>query len=300
MARTPAHPSGDEPGIQIRRRITEKRVFEARFLLRQLSDDLNIEEKAELAETLGRLQSEAEQLLQEARALAAAGGRERAADLYRRIEELVIDMPGVAEERAALAGAEALAARFAAGPVQEEEPEDWKEAGLDIEPQAVDFSEPEPVPEPEPESGPVPAEAAAEVMIPASGQAAPASPQAGDRPRRHRLHPFGLVLILGLAVLALLLVWAYKGLEEKPSPLLQSVAPKKGPAGQEQQIRISPLITPDPPAPPPAPRQVETPPAPETAAGKQVQAPAPAADPAAPGSTPSLHMGVLEVKDSAR
>lgn len=102
----------------IRARIAEKRIFEARFLFRQFGDAIGTQQKQKLADELAAVLAEAEQLLQRARAHAAGGERVQAEELYREIEKKVIDMPGVADEARALAGAAALTLKMnAAAPL---------------------------------------------------------------------------------------------------------------------------------------------------------------------------------------
>lgn len=109
-----AQPPVGDPVALIRSRMAVKRVFEARFLFRQLGDEIGTSEKMALAEELAAILSRAEQLLQRARACAAGGERTRAAELYREIEAMVIDMPGVAEESKSLTRAATLMAKIAA------------------------------------------------------------------------------------------------------------------------------------------------------------------------------------------
>jgi hypothetical protein len=108
MAITNPHPRTEDPVALIRERIKEKRIFEARFLFRQFSDEIAAHQKMRLADELAVTLSRAEQMLQRARAHAAGGERSQAEQVYREIEAIVIDMPGVAEEIKALAGASAL------------------------------------------------------------------------------------------------------------------------------------------------------------------------------------------------
>lgn len=135
-----AQPPVGNPVALIRSRMAVKRVFEARFLFRQLGDEIGTSEKMALAEELAAILSRAEQLLQRARACAAGGERNRAAELYREIEAMVIDMPGVAEESKSLTGAATLMAKITAtapisvAPDSPPEPDEVGEADADRPP----------------------------------------------------------------------------------------------------------------------------------------------------------------------
>jgi hypothetical protein len=100
------------PTALIRSRITEKRIFEARFLCRQLGVDIDPQEKTVLQQQLDNLVVRVEKLRQQAREHAEAGQRTAADAVYRDIELIAIDVPGLREERAKLAGAEPLVARI--------------------------------------------------------------------------------------------------------------------------------------------------------------------------------------------
>ena len=123
MTASTSRRSDDDPVRLIRDKITEKRIFEARFLFRQFVNEIPTGEKMQMAEQLGGVLSRADYLLQRARSYAAGGEREQAARLYREIEELVIDMPGVAEEAKSLADATALMEKIGARPAEPETPE---------------------------------------------------------------------------------------------------------------------------------------------------------------------------------
>ena len=96
----------------IRSRIEEKRLFEARFLARQLGDAIGAREKADLERELTGLLSQVDALQQLARSCLAEGQKDRAARLYSEMEEIAIDVPGLAEEKRAVEGAEAIVARL--------------------------------------------------------------------------------------------------------------------------------------------------------------------------------------------
>ena len=126
--------SDDDPVQLIRAKIAERRIFEARFLFRQFANEIPTGEKMQLAEQLGGLLSRADHLLQRARSHAAGGEREQAARLYREIEGLVIDMPGVAEEVKALADATALMEKIGARPVEAPDAEEPPEQSEPMQP----------------------------------------------------------------------------------------------------------------------------------------------------------------------
>lgn len=109
----------DEARALIRSRIEEKRLFEARFLCRKLDRELAAEQRLALERTLNESLGQIEQLRQQAKAMMVRGEFGQAGQLYDRIETIAIDVPGVDEEKKALAGAEALAARLRE-PVEEE------------------------------------------------------------------------------------------------------------------------------------------------------------------------------------
>lgn len=103
----------DDPVSLIRARMQEKRLFEARFLCRQLVGEIGASEKKALERELIGMLTQVEQLRRQAQALVADGRREQAAGVYGEIAAIAIDVPGVAEEQRALEGAEALVARIA-------------------------------------------------------------------------------------------------------------------------------------------------------------------------------------------
>jgi hypothetical protein len=110
--------SVENPVSLIRSRIKEKRLFEARFLFRQLGDVIGAPEKAAVERELTALLRQVDALQQQARLLLAQGQKEGAEGLFRQIEEIAIDVPGLAEEKRAVEGAEAILARLAAATPQ--------------------------------------------------------------------------------------------------------------------------------------------------------------------------------------
>lgn len=105
--------SSDDTWSVIRSRIEEKRLYEARFLCRKLGQGLTAEQKATFERELASSMVQVEQLRQQAQGLMSRGEHGPARALYAQLEAIAIDVPGVAEEIKALAGAEALAARLA-------------------------------------------------------------------------------------------------------------------------------------------------------------------------------------------
>jgi hypothetical protein len=114
--------SVENPVSLIRSRIEEKRLFEARFLCRQLGDAIDAEEKAALERELAGLLDQVETLQQQARLLLAEGRKDRVAGVYSEMEAIAIDVPGLAEEKKAVEGAEAIVARFIAKATAPEAP----------------------------------------------------------------------------------------------------------------------------------------------------------------------------------
>ena len=102
----------ENPSALIRSRIREKRIFEARFLYRQLGAEIGDKEKTALERELSGTLEQVKKLQQQAREYTEQGQNNLAAKLYLEIEQVAIDVPGLAEEKKALAGAEALVARF--------------------------------------------------------------------------------------------------------------------------------------------------------------------------------------------
>jgi|GEM_PF-1781730 len=101
----------ENPSALIRSRIREKRIFEARFLFRQLGAEIGEREKSALERELSDSLAQVKKMQQQAREYAAQGQNNLAETLYSEIERIAIDVPGLAEEKKALAGAGALIAR---------------------------------------------------------------------------------------------------------------------------------------------------------------------------------------------
>ncbi len=105
-----------DPTALVRSRIKEKRIYEARFLCRRLGEEIGAKEKAALERELASLLDRVEKLRQQARLELDEGNRERAGQLYREIEQVAIDVPGLAAEKQGLESAEAVIARIATKP----------------------------------------------------------------------------------------------------------------------------------------------------------------------------------------
>lgn len=103
----------DNPSALIRARIREKRIFEARFLCRQLGADLGTMEKSALEGELARIMAQVDKLRKQAVVHATAGKLRLAAKVYREIERIAIDVPDLATERRHLDAAEEVLARVA-------------------------------------------------------------------------------------------------------------------------------------------------------------------------------------------
>ena len=107
----------DNPSALIRARIREKRIFEARFLCRQLGSELGAMEKSALEGELARVMAQVDKLRKQAIAYGGAGKLQLAAKVYREIERIAIDVPDLAAERQRIDGAEAVLARVTNGAV---------------------------------------------------------------------------------------------------------------------------------------------------------------------------------------
>ena len=104
--------SVENPVSLIRSRIKEKRLFEARFLCRQLGDALGAKERLALERELTGLMDQVVTLQHQARVLLDEGQKDQVVRLYNEIEAIAIDVPGLAEEKRALEGSEAIIAKL--------------------------------------------------------------------------------------------------------------------------------------------------------------------------------------------
>ena len=107
----------DNPSALIRARIREKRIFEARFLCRQLGGELGAMEKSALEGELARVMGQVDKLRKQAIAYAGAGKLQQAAKVYREIERIAIDVPDLAAERQRIDSAESVLAKVTNGAV---------------------------------------------------------------------------------------------------------------------------------------------------------------------------------------
>lgn len=209
----------DNPSALIRARIRERRIFEARFLCRQLADELGEMERNALEAELARLIGQVERLRQQARAHAEEGRNQQAARTFRDIERIAIDVPGLAAERQTLEGARAVLARITETAVQRE----LEQTRQEITPPPPDSEAPHPL-------------------------------LARNRRRAVRRLPrlWLAAMLLGVVLAVALFVLLRSGRKEVPAPPVAPVAPA-------QQIHIRPLVAAGPPepTPPPAARPAE-------------------------------------------
>ncbi len=209
----------DNPSALIRGRIRERRIFEARFLCRQLADELGEMERNTLEAELARLLGQVERLRQQARAHAEEGRHQQAARTFREIERIAIDVPGLAAERQALEGARAVLARITDTAVQRE----LEQTRLEATP-------------------PLPADEAPH----------PALARNRRRPARRLPRLWLAALLFGLVLAVVLFVLLRPVRKDAPVPPMAPAAPA-------QQIHIRPLVAAGPPepTPPPAARPAE-------------------------------------------
>lgn len=249
----------------IQGRIAEKRLFEARFLCRRLGDGLGAASRQALARQLDDTLAQVEQLRRQAQALAAQGDHGQAGLLYSQIEAIAVDVPGVAGERQALAGAEALAARLHKS--QAEEAAAHAPEGLPAPIMAIGgkSAAPDEVPVERPSASPV-----------AQGAAPQMSSRRFPRPGWMLLAAGGL--LLGTLALVLLL-WGRSATSPPPSATSTIVIEPLLPVSTAATVPSSPPAA----ATPPATTGEELPP-PET--------------PASPA--PALHLGGLTVEPSSK
>ena len=104
--------SVENPVSLIRSRIKEKRLFEARFLCRQLGDALGAKERLALERELTGWMDQLATLQQQARVLLDEGQKDQVVRLYNEIEAIAIDVPGLAEEKRALEGSGVIIAKL--------------------------------------------------------------------------------------------------------------------------------------------------------------------------------------------
>jgi len=254
----------DDPVSLIRSRMQEKRLFEARFLCRQLAGDLDGTEKKALERELAGMLTQVEQLRRQARALVAEGCKAQAAKVYGEIAAIAIDVPGVAEEQRALEVADILVARIAGKrserleAVEEAVQEAAPPLPVDVQPRKS---------APEPERAPQPANNTAQ--------------------KTGRRLWLAAALLGTLALLAAALLWRN---------VVQSASPQSSSPPSAQTITIRPLDLPVSPA-----EQPQSPPQPQQSPPQS--ATEPVSQPNAPEgvpSSPSLKLGTLQVETSER
>jgi hypothetical protein len=301
--------SPEHPVARIRAKLEQRRVLEARFLLRQFSGEIDAGERQALEQEIRRRLDEMERLRHQARRAAAEGQREEAGKLYSDVERLVVDVPGLPEERASLAGAEAIFSRTAAQDTGERWPEPVDEPGLMPDREAAKRD---------------PLAAAGEAGLKAEQQASgPAGQETANLHTGHRRRSAGLWIAVaacaGLAALLLLTLQAR--LHNKPSAMPPASAPLPahtivtGPA-DPGGTAASPKPPPETPGPtnaeqaqpqPQTPPAHQDPPASEKPPPPEEPAPVPPASPhtGPPADqtvdpSPALRLGTLQVKESIR
>ena len=210
----------DNPSALIRARIRERRIFEARFLCRQLADELGEMERNALEAELARLIGQVERLRQQARSHAEEGRSQQAARTFRDIERIAIDVPGLAAERQTLEGARAVLARITETAVQRE----LEQTRQETTPPPPDSEAPHPL-------------------------------LARNRRRSVRRLPrlWLAAMLLGALLAVALFVLLRSGRQEVP-------APPVAPAAPAQQIHIRPLVAAGPPEEQQPPTEAASPP----------------------------------------
>jgi len=264
--------SVENPVSLIRSRIREKRLFEARFLCRQLGDALGAKERLALERELTGLMDQVVTLQHQARVLLDEGQKGQVIRLYNEIEAIAIDVPGLAEEKRALAGSEAIIARLSSPTPISSQRQHRLAAALAAR-HGNDMGEQE-----------------APIMphIPPSDteEQGVAVPVAGTHRKKRRGRR--LWLAAGLAGLLLLLFFVWRGGKESPSPAVS-------PTPTTQKILIRPLVatSPETAEQPPVTKQ------PVQEEVKPVDQPIQPIEKNAP-STPVLKLGALQVEESQR
>ncbi|WP_319586931.1 hypothetical protein [uncultured Desulfobulbus sp.] len=264
--------SVENPVSLIRSRIKEKRLFEARFLCRQLGDALGAKERLALERELTGLMDQVATLQHQARVFLDEGQKDQIVRLYNEIEAIAIDVPGLAEEKRALEGSEAIIAKLSSQTPHAGHRQHRLAAALASRNANTMAEQEVPImphipPSDKEEQG---------VAVPAAGT--------------HRKKRVGrrLWLAAGLVVLFLLLFFVWRGGKESPTPALS-------PTQATQKILIRPLVATSPetteqPAVTTQPVQEEV---------KPVNQPIQPIEKNAPPA-PVLRLGALQVEESQR
>jgi len=263
--------SVENPVSLIRSRIKGKRLFEARFLCRQLGDALGAKERLALERELTGLLDQVTTLQQQARVLLDEGQKDQVVRLYNEMEAIAIDVPGLAEEKRALEGSEAIFAKLSSQTPHAGHRQHRLAAALAARHANTMGEQEAPImphipPSDKEEQG---------VAVAAAGS--------------HRKKRVGrLWLAAGLVGLLLLLFFVWRGGKESPSPALS-------PTPATQKILIRPLVATSPemaeqPALNKQPVQEEV---------KPVDQPIQPIEKNAP-PVPVLRLGALQVEESRR
>jgi hypothetical protein len=211
--------SVENPVSLIRSRIKEKRLFEARFLCRQLGDALGAKERLALERELTGLMDQVVTLQRQARVLLDEGRKDQVVLLYNEMEAIAIDVPGLAEEKRALEGSEAIIAKLTSKTPQAGHRQHRLAAALAAR-HGNDMGEQE-----APIMPPIP--------ISDKDEQAVAVPVAGTH-RKKRIEG-RLWLAAGLVGLLLLLFFVWRGGKE-------ILSPASSPTPATQKILIRPLV----------------------------------------------------------
>lgn len=287
-------------------------MLEARFLLRQFSDEIDAGQRQALEQEVKRLLAEVERLRHQART-AAAGNREEAVQLYRDIEQLVADLPGLAEERAAVAGAESILSRLAGQNTGEWQP--VPADGLVSTPeQQVMERDPPAV------AGQAESKARQQTADPAGQETA--NPQTARRCCRSARLWLAVVGCAGLLAVLLLLIWQermHKSPAMPPAPVSlpgRDVVTRSAGPGSSVASPYPPSEAPSPAAAERTQTQPQTPSWPVEEATPSAEKPSPSPEEPAPSSPspsqaepsadqtvappPALQLGTLQVEGSNR
>ena len=84
---------------RLHRAIDQKKIFEARRILRQLSHDSTLPGRQEISQSISEVIEKAEQYHREAEEFAKLGKLEEAKTAYEKVEKIVVDYPGLEEAK---------------------------------------------------------------------------------------------------------------------------------------------------------------------------------------------------------